>query len=134
LKEKEAESVWDVKVGIPGLETTLPLLLTEVNRGRLALGELVRLLAEKPAEILELRRKGCLKEGNDADLTVVDLRRKFKVDSSKFLSKAKYSPFDGREVTGKPVKTFVNGRLVIDEGEVAVKPGTGKVLRRENAF
>jgi dihydroorotase len=133
LSEKEAESVWDVKVGIPGLETTLPLLLTEVNRGRLALGELVRLLAEKPAEILQLRGKGCLKEGNDADLIVVDLYRKYEVDSSKFLSKAKYSPFDGREVTGKPVKTYVNGHLVIDEGEVVVKPGTGKVLRREIA-
>ena len=133
LKEKEAESVWDVKVGIPGLETTLPLLLTEVNRGRLELGELVRLLAEKPAEILQLRRKGCLTEGYDADLTVVDLHRKFKIDSSKFLSKAKYSPFDGREVTGKAVKTFVNGRLVFDEGEVVVKPGTGRVLRREIA-
>ncbi len=130
-KEKEAESVWDVKVGIPGLETTLPLLLTEVNRGRLALGELVRLLAEKPAEILQLRRKGRLREGNDGDLTVVDLYRKYEIDSSKFLSKAKYSPFDGREVTGKPVKTYINGRLVIDEGEIVAKPGTGTVLRRE---
>lgn len=131
LKEKEAESVWDVKVGIPGLETTLPLLLTEVNRGRLSLGELVRLLAEKPAEILQLRRKGRLREGNDADLTVVDLYRKDEIDSSKFLSKAKYSPFEGREVTGKLVNTYVNGRMVIDEGEVVVKPGTGIVLRRE---
>ena len=51
LKEKEAESVWDVKVGIPGLETTLPLLLTEVRRGRISIGDVVRLMSENPAEI-----------------------------------------------------------------------------------
>jgi dihydroorotase len=132
LKEKEAESVWDVKVGIPGLETTLPLLLTEVNRGRLAIGDVVRLMAEKPAEIFKLKGKGLLKEGNDADLTVVDLYRKHKIDSSRFLSKAKYSPFDGREVEGKPIQTYVNGQLTMDAGEITAKPGSGRIIRREN--
>jgi dihydroorotase len=133
LREKDAESVWDVKVGIPGLETTLPLLLTEVNRGRLAIGDVVRLLAERPAEIFKLRGKGLLKEGNDADLTVVDLYRKHKIDSSRFLSKAKYSPFDGREVEGKPIQTYVNGQLTMDEGEITAKSGSGRIIRRENA-
>jgi len=132
LKEKEAESVWDVKVGIPGLETTLPLLLTEVNRGRLAIGDVVRLMAEKPAQIFKLKGKGLLKEGNDADLTVVDLYRKHKIDSSRFLSKAKYSPFDGREVEGKPIQTYVNGQLIMDAGEITAKPGSGRIIRREN--
>jgi dihydroorotase len=133
LREKEAESVWDVKVGIPGLETTLPLLLTEVNRGRLTIGDVVRLMAEKPAELFKLKGKGLLKEGNDADLTVVDLYRKHKIDSSRFLSKAKYSPFDGREVEGKPIQTYVNGQLTMDEGEITAKPGSGRIIRRENA-
>lgn len=133
LKEKEAESVWDVKVGIPGLETTLPLLLTEVNRGRLTIGNVVRLMDEKPAEIFKLKGKGLLKEGNDADLTVVDLYRKHKIDSSRFLSKAKYSPFDGREVEGMPTQTYVNGQLAMDAGEITAKPGSGRIVRRENA-
>jgi len=133
LKEKEAESVWDVKVGIPGLETTLPLLLTEVNRGRLSIGDVVRLTAEKPAELFKLKGKGLLKEGSDADLTVVDLYRKHKIDSSRFLSKAKYSPFDGREVEGKPTQTYVNGQLTMDAGEITAKPGSGRIIRRENA-
>jgi dihydroorotase-like cyclic amidohydrolase len=133
FREKEAESVWDVKVGIPGLETTLPLLLTEVNRGRLSVGDVVRLMAEKPSETFKLEGKGRLKEGNDADLTVIDLRRRYRVDSSKFLSKAKYSPFDGREVEGKPAKTFVSGQLVMEDGEIIAKPGSGKIIRRENA-
>jgi dihydroorotase len=131
LKEKEAESVWDVKVGIPGLETTLPLLLTEVRRGRISMGDLVRLMSEKPAEIFKLKNKGGLKEGNDADLTVVDPNRKYKVDPSKFHSKAKFSPFEGREVQGKPVKTFVAGQLVMDDDEIVAKPGSGRIIRRE---
>jgi dihydroorotase len=131
LKEKEDGSVWDVKVGVPGLETTLPLLLTEVKRGRLSIGDIVRLLSEKPSQIFNMKGKGQLREENHADLTVVDLRRKFKIDSSNFKSKAKFSPFDGREVEGKPVKTFVRGQLVMDEGEIVTKAGSGKILRRE---
>ena len=130
-KEKEAESVWDVKVGIPGLETTLPLLLTEVRRGRISIGDVVRLMSESPAEIFKLKNKGCLKEGNDADLTVVDLNRKYRVGASKFHSKAKFSPFEGREVEGKPVKTIVAGQLVMDDGEIVAKAGSGRIIRRE---
>jgi dihydroorotase-like cyclic amidohydrolase len=129
LEEKQAKSVWDVKVGIPGLETTLPLLLTEVERGRLAIADIVRLMAENPAETYCLKDRGCLKEGNHADLTVVDLNKEYKIDSSRFHSKAKYSPFDGWLVRGKPVKTFVNGRLIMDEGEIVAKPGSGAVIR-----
>jgi dihydroorotase len=131
LQEKKAKVVWDVKVGIPNLETTLPLLLTEVNRGRLSIADVVRLMAEKPAEIFKLKSRGCIKEGNNADLTVVDLNRKYKIEASKFHSKAKYSPFDQWVVEGKPVKTFVNGQLIMDDGEIVAKPGSGKIIRRE---
>ncbi|MGD0496695.1 MAG: dihydroorotase family protein [Candidatus Bathyarchaeia archaeon] len=131
IGEKEADTVWDVKVGIPGLETTLPLLLTQVKRGRMSIGDVARLMSEKPAEIFNLKGKGYLREGNNADLTVVDLRKKFRIDSSNFLSKAKFSPFDGREVEGKPAKTFVGGRLIMDEGEIIAKAGSGRVIRRQ---
>jgi len=131
LEEKKAKKIWNVKVGIPGLETTLPLLLTEVNKKNLALKDVVRLMAEKPAEIFWLKRRGFLKEGNYADFTVVDLKRKHKIDSSKFHSKAKFSPFDGRTVIGKAVKTFVNGVLVMDEGELVAEAGCGRVIRKK---
>lgn len=131
LKEKEAESVWDVKVGIPGLETTLPLLLTEVQRGRISIGDVVRLMSENPAEIFKLKNKGRLKEGNDADLIVVDLSRKYKIDPSKFHSKAKWSPFEGREVQGRTVKTIVAGHVVMDDDEIVAEPGSGRIIRRE---
>lgn len=131
LKEKEAESVWKVKAGFPGLETTLPLLLTEINRGRILIGDVVRLMSENPAKIFKLKNKGALKEGNDADLTVVDLKANHKIDASEFQSKAKFSPFDGREVKGKPVKTFIAGQLVMDNNDIVVKEGTGRIVRRE---
>ena len=129
LEEKEVESIWDAKPGIAGLETTLPLLLTEVSEGHLTIADLVRLTSEKPAEIFSLKNRGCLEEGNWADIVVVDVKRKYKIDASNFYSKAKYSPFDGWSVRGKPVKTFVNGQLVMDEGEIIAKPGTGQIVR-----
>jgi dihydroorotase (multifunctional complex type) len=131
LKEKETELVWDVKVGILGLETILPLLLTEVNRQRLTIGDVVRLMSEKPAEIFRLNCKGSLKQGNDADLTIIDLNNEYRIDAAEFHSKAKYSPFDGRKVKGKPAKTLVGGQLVMDEGEIVAKAGAGAIVRRE---
>ena len=133
LSEKSADSVWDVKVGVPGLETTLPLMLTMVRKNRISLARVVQLLSERPAEIFNLRDRGGLAQGNKADLVVVDYNRKFRVDASKFQSKAKYSPFDGWEVQGKPVKTFVNGVLVMDEQEIVAKAGSGEVIRGDHA-
>lgn len=131
IKEKKAENVWGVKVGIPNLETMLPLLLTEVKRGRLSVGGVVKLMAERPAETFRLSGKGFLKDGNDADLTVVNLKSKFRINASKFHSKAKFSPFDQWTVEGKPVKTFVNGELIMDEGEIIASPGSGRIIRRK---
>ena len=133
LSEKSASSVWDVKVGVPGLETTLPLILTQVRKNRLSLNQAVRLLAEKPAEIYGLKDCGSLEQGKNADLTVVDFKGKFKIDASEFKSKAKYSPYDGWEVQGKPVKTYVKGLLVFEEGEIVAKAGSGSIVRRGNA-
>jgi dihydroorotase len=131
IREKEAKEIWNVKVGIPGLETTLPLLLTEVNRKRLSISNVVKLMAENPVRIFKLKGRGYLEKGNMADLTVIDLKRKYKIEASKFQSKAKYSPFDGWEVKGKPVKTFVKGQLVMDEDEIVARAGSGEIIRRE---
>jgi len=131
LEEKKAGTVWDVKVGVPGLETTLPLMLTEVNRGRLSIAEIASLMAERPAEVFKLTNKGYLKEGYSADLTVIDLNKKYRIDASKFHSKAKYSPFDKWAVEGKPVKTFVNGQLVMEDEEIIANLGSGQIIRRE---
>jgi dihydroorotase len=129
IEEKNVNSVWDAKAGIPGLETTLSLLLTQVNKAHLSLAELVRRTAEEPSKIFHLNKRGVLEEGRWADLVVVDMKREYTIDSSRFLSKAKYSPFDGMRVKGKPLKTFVNGKLVMDEGEIISEQNTGNIVR-----
>jgi dihydroorotase (multifunctional complex type) len=129
LEEKRRASIWDVKPGIVGLETMLPLFLTGVNRGRLNIGQLVRLTSEKPAEIYHLQHRGKLEAGSLADITVVDLKKEHKIDASRFYSKAKFSPFDGWKVKGKVSKTFVNGQLVMDDGEIVAEPGTGRIVK-----
>ena len=131
LEEKMASSVWEVKVGVPGLETTLPLMLTQVKKNKLSFTQVVTLLAENPAEIYGLKDHGRLEQGKNADLTIVDFNAKYKIDASKFKSKAKFSPYNGWEVVGKTVKTIVNGVLIFDEGEIVVKAGSGSVIRGE---
>jgi dihydroorotase len=133
LKEKSASSIWDVKAGLPGLETTLPLMLTMVRKSRFSLARLVQLLSEKPAEIFNLKGRGRLEKGGKADLVAIDFNQKFKIDASKFYSKAKYSPYDGWEAQGRPVKTFVNGLLTMDEQEIVAKGGSGGIIRRDRA-
>lgn len=128
LEEKKVKNFWEVKPGIPGLETTLPLLLDRVNRGELSLGDVTRLLSSTPARLFNLPGKGAIKEGYDGDVTLVDLKERWFIDSSKFKSKAKYSPFDGMVVVGRPVKTFVAGNLVMNRGEILAKPGCGRLL------
>jgi dihydroorotase (multifunctional complex type) len=132
FEEKSTSSVWEVKVGTPGLETTLPLMLTLVKKNCLTFQRLVELLAEKPTEIYGLTNKGKIEQGKDADLTIVDYKYQWKIAASKFKSKAKFSLFDNLEVVGKPIKTFVNGNLVMDKNEIVAKPGSGKIIRREN--
>jgi len=128
LDEKSAPSIWDVKVGFPGLETTLPLLLTMVAARKLSINALMTLIAEKPAQIYNLKGKGQLKQGWKADIVAIDFKRKFKVEATKFHSKAKFSPFNGRELQGQPVKTFVSGQLVMEDQEIIAKPGSSGVM------
>jgi dihydroorotase len=130
--EKSASNVWDVKVGVPGLETTLPMMLTQIKKSKLTIVQAVHLLSERPAEIFGLNDRGRLERGKNADLIVVDFNRQFKIDASKFNSKAKFSPYDGWAVQGKAVKTIVNGQLVFDEDEIVATGGCGLIIRRGN--
>lgn len=109
LSEKEQEYL-KAPSGFPGLETGLHLLLNEVNKGNLTIGKLVELTSRNPAEIFNLENRGEIKVGNFADLTVIDMNMKWKINASRFISKAKYSPFDGMGIQGKVIMTFVNGK------------------------
>jgi dihydroorotase len=123
-----ASSIWEVKAGIPGLEVTLPLMLTAVRKNKLTINQVVKLLAEKPAELYGLTDRGELKAGLNADLTIVDYKP-FRIDAAKFNSKAKFSPYNGWDVYGKTAKTIVNGTLVYEGGEIIAKGGVGAIVR-----
>ncbi len=130
INEKMNTNVWDVKVGLPGLETSLPLMLTMVNKRLLNIGDIVLLFSENPARIFKLSNLGFIEKGKNADLTVIDIKKKFKIDASSFNSKAKYSPYDGWDVQGSPVKTFVKGTLIMEEQKIIGENGSGSILKR----
>lgn len=116
--EEKKKDVWNAPPGIPGLETILPLLLTQLNQGKISVGDIKRLLCENPAKIFNIPNKGFIAEGMDADLVVIDLKKEGVVDPDNFKSKAKYSPFKGFKTKGMPVMTMVRGKLVMDNGKI----------------
>ncbi len=101
-----------------------------IRQKRLSLNQVVQLLAEKPAEIYGLTSRGQLEPGKAADLTILDYSAQYKIDPSKFKSKAKFSPYNGWEVNGKVKRTVVNGLTVFDDGEIIAKGGSGSIIRR----
>jgi allantoinase len=117
-EEQALESVWEAHGGWIGVETMLPLLLTDVAAGRLSLEQMVRLTSENPARLYgHWPRKGSLQVGADADFVLVDLAARYRLDQTKLHSKHPVTPFDGWELTGRPVATYLRGTCVAREGE-----------------
>jgi dihydroorotase len=114
--------------GMTGVQTLVPLMLDHVNAGRLTLERFVDLTSAGPARLFGIAAKGRIAAGCDADLTIVDLRRRQAIRNEWIASKCGWTPYDGVEVTGWPVGTFVRGRKVMWDGEV-VSAGTGAPVR-----
>src|SRR5207237_8278849 len=119
VREKDPAAVRS-SPGIPGLETTLPLMLTLVNRKQMSLSLLVKLLCDNPARIFGLKSKAKLRKGADGDVVLVDLKKKSMIDSRKFFSKAKYSPFDAIRTQGAVHSTIAGGGVAYGEGGIVV--------------
>ncbi len=113
--EDKSKGVWDSSPGIPNLETVVPLLLTEVNKGNLDLKAIPKILSENAAKVYGLKNKGQIAVGKDADFTVIDLKREGKLNIDEFETKAEYSPFDGWNYKGMPIMTIVNGKVVMNK-------------------
>jgi dihydroorotase len=127
LEEKNKNFI-DAPSGIPGLETSLSLLLTKVKKRKLRIQELCKFYAENPANILNLTSKGKISENYDADLVIVDPEIEYQIDSSKFFTKAKFSPFDGWKCNGKPIMTMIAGKIVSKDDQLIAKRGSGNIL------
>ncbi len=104
--------------GMPGVETSLPLMLTEMAAGRCTLAEIQRWMCYGPAQAYGIPNKGRILEGWDADLTLVDLARPRAVRNEEMFTRAGWSPFAGRELVGWPDCTIVAGHVVFDHGRI----------------
>ena len=113
--DDKTKGVWESSPGIPNLETVVPLLLTEVNRGNLDLKLIPKIFSQNAAEVYGLENKGKIATGYDGDITIIDLKKEGKFDINEFKTKAEYSPFDGWNYVGMPVMTIVNGKVVMDK-------------------
>ncbi|TIL58421.1 MAG: dihydroorotase [Mesorhizobium sp.] len=119
--------------GMTGVQTLVPIMLDHVNAGRLTLQRFVDLSSHGPQRIFGMARKGRIAAGYDADFTIVDLKRRETITNAQAGSKAGWTPYDGRRVTGWPVGTIVRGRRVMWEGEI-VTPGQGRAVEFSEAL
>lgn len=131
--EEKARPYPESPSGMAGVQTLVPLLLNAVNEGKLTLARFVDLTSAGPLRLFGMAGKGRVAKGYDADLTIVDLKRRETIRNSWIASRVGWTPFDGMEVTGWPVGTFVRGAKVMWEGEL-VTPSTGRPIRFQAAL
>ena len=104
---------------MPGVQTLVPIMLDHVNAGRLTLARFVDLTSAGPARLFGIAGKGRIAVGYDADATIVDLKRRETITDRWMASRAGWTPYDGMDVQGWPVGTFVRGRKVMWDGQLA---------------
>jgi dihydroorotase (multifunctional complex type) len=132
-KEAGMKDIWLAPFGIPGVETATLILLDLVSWGLLTLQQVAYLRSERPAMIYGLTgQKGEIRVGCDADLILVDLKRKVEFDNARVVSKCGWTPYHGREVTGDVILTMVRGKVVMEAGKVIGEPGWGKFVTRRS--
>ena len=135
----EAKSVGFPKApaGMPGVETSLPRMLTHAKDGRCSISDIVKWMCAGPAKVYGIKNKGSLIEGFDGDLTLVDLENHRIIQDSDTWTRVGWTPYAGMELTGWPMYTIVDGNVVHkrDSGgslrgsPVALPGSTGRVLK-----
>jgi dihydroorotase (multifunctional complex type) len=132
LAQKQQGDIWNVHFGLPGLDSTMALLLDAAARGQLAYEDVARVYSEAPAKLYGLWPvKGRLAGGADADVILVDPTATRTLRNEDVLSKAGWTPFHGRSVTGQVVRTYLRGELIAENGRPSrnctgrFRPGAG---------
>ena len=114
--EEKARPLTRAPSGMVGLETSLAITLTELyHTGKMKLPEFIKRMTYTPASILHLSSKGRLSLGSDADITIFDPEEVWTIDPEQFASKARNTPFAGREVKGKVKYTIVGGNVIYQD-------------------
>ena len=117
-REEKDHPYPDSHSGMTGVQTLVPIMLDHVNAGRLSLERLVDLTSHGPQRLFNIRAKGRIAVGYDADFTIVDMKRRETITNSWIESRVGWTPYDGVKVTGWPVGTLVRGRKVMWDGEI----------------
>ncbi len=119
-KEECWENIWNVEAGVPGVETRLPIILSEgYLKGRLTLKRFVDAVSVKPAIIYGLYPlKGAIIPGADADLTIINLKAEHRITVDKLHQKADWTPYEGLILKGKVIYTIVSGSILYEKGEL----------------
>jgi len=112
---------------MPGVQTLMPVMLNHINDGKLSLNQLINLVCENPVRIFGIKNKGFIKEGFDADFTIVDMNKIIEIENEKIESKCGWSPFHGYKFKGTPVATIINGEIKMKDGLILGNP-TGKAI------
>ena len=108
--------------GTPGVQTLVPIMLNHVNNGKLGLAKLVSLWSYGPERIHKISNKGRIKEGYDADFTIVDMNKEMVIQNSQQRSKSKWTPYDGLKVKGWVTHTILRGNCVMQDDEILSEP------------
>lgn len=125
IPTKEEKESNNPPFGVPGLETTLPLLLTAVSEKRLKINDIIRLCHTNPARIFGIKR---LDDSNHRSTVEVDLSQEYIIENKNLFTKCKWSPFEGMKVKGKVQKVFIRGKKVFENGKILGKKGAGRIL------
>ena len=104
--------------GMPGVQTSLPLMLNEVSNKRITIEQVVKWMCENPTKVYNIKNKGFLKTGYDADITIVDMNLEKTISASEMESKCGWTVFDGKKIKGVPIITIVNGNIVYKDGKI----------------
>lgn len=116
--EEKAQPYPNSPSGMPGVETSLPLMLTATAQGRCSVAQVVNWMSTAVAKAYGIPNKGAIAPGYDADLVLVDLQTYRPVLREEILSKCGWSPFEGWNLTGWPAYTIVGGELVYEKGKL----------------
>ena len=119
--------------GIPGVETRLPILFSEgVSKNRISLERFVELTSTNPAKMYGLYpQKGSIRVGSDADITIWDPNKKNKIQQINLSHGSDYTPYEGLDITGWPIQTWLRGNKIYDQNEFIVNKNLGKYISRD---
>jgi dihydroorotase len=116
--EEKAKGYPNTPSGMPGVETSLPVMLTQAMQGRCTVAQVANWMSTAVAKAYGIPNKGQIAPGYDADLVLVDLDTYRPVKREELMTKCGWSPFEGWELTGFPVVTIVGGQVVYDHGQL----------------